>query len=212
MFWEWWLTTDDPDIAWQRQDCLKALDRPLIPALAASAGVDEAVRVLDVGAGPLTRLGVRIDERVAEITPIDPLARQYAPLLERLAIEAPIPTLPGEGETLVERFGESAFHGVYCANALDHCYAPLRVLRQMVSVVRPGGAVGILCYNNGAEREEYNDLHKWNLTIRDGRPVLWNRTEEIDIASYLAESATVEGQINDVGLVDVWITKESSGP
>lgn len=209
-FWEYWLTTDEAGIAAQRRDRLNALERLLIPALAASAAADEEVRVLDVGAGPLTVLGARIDGRMAEIVAVDPLAEPYAELLERLEIEPPIPTVRGEGEDLARRFGDSSFHGVYCGNALDHCHAPMRVVRQMVSVVKPGGTVVLFCYHNVGEIEEYQGLHQWNVTVRGGRVVIWSRSEEIDVAGELGASATVEGRINDEGFVDVWITKAAA--
>lgn len=206
-FWEYWLTTDEPGIARQRRDRLNARSRPLSPSFAVSASPGETVRVLDVGAGPLTTLGARIDGRTVEVVPIDPLAEHYAELLARLGIEAPIPTVPGEGETLVERFGERSFHGVYCGNAVDHCYSPIDVLRQMVAVVKPGGSIVILCYHNVGELEEYQGLHQWNVTVRDGRPLLWSRDREIDLRFELAGSATVEGRINEMALVDLWLTR-----
>ena len=212
-FWEYWLTTDEPGIARQRRDRLRALERPLVPGLAPSApGPGEQIRVLDVGAGPLTVLGARSDGRSAAIVAVDPLAEHYGRLLERLAIEPPIPTVRGEGETLAEQFGDSAFHGVYCANALDHCYAPMRVLRQMLRVVRPGGRIGIQCYHNVGELEEYHGLHQWNLTVRDRRALIWSRAGEIDVAAGLEGSPTVEAWINDAGLVDLWITRETGVP
>ncbi len=209
-FWKYWLTTGEAEIAAQRRDRLNAGRRPLMPALAAPALAGETVRVLDVGAGPLTTLGTRLDDgRVAEVVAVDPLAARYAELLAGLGIEAPIPTVHGEGETLVAQFGDGAFDGVYCANALDHCHSPIEVVRQMVSVVKPGGAVGLLCYRNGGEREEYGGLHQWNVTVRDGRLVIWSRDREIDVAAQLAGSATVEARRVEGDLIDAWITRAS---
>lgn len=206
-FWEYWLTTDDQEVAPSRENRLQALERPLIDRLASSAAAGEQVRVLDVGAGPLTTLGTLIDGRRAEVVAVDPLADHYARLLERAGIEPPIPTIYGEGEKLVSQFGENSFHGVYCANALDHCYAPMQVFRQMVSVVKPGGLVEVLCFNNVGEMERYQGLHQWNITVRDDRPVIWSKSQEIDIGSELAGIAMTEGEINADNLVVIQIRK-----
>ncbi len=209
-FWDYWLTTDDAEVAPSRQNRLRARERPLLDRLASSASDNEQVRVLDVGAGPLTTLGTLINGRSAEVVAIDPLANQYTELLERAGIEPPIPTIHGEGENLVSQFGENAFHGVYCANALDHCYAPMQVFRQMVSVVKPGGLVEVLCFNNVGEMEQYQGLHQWNITIRDGRPTIWNKSAEIDVGSELEGLASPEGEINDANLVVIQIRKTSA--
>ncbi len=206
-FWEYWLTTDDQEVAQSRETRLQARERPLIERLVSSAFDDEQVRVLDVGAGPLTTLGMLINGRVAEVVAVDPLADRYAELLDRAGIQPPIPTLYGEGEKLVSQFGESSFHGVYCANALDHCYSPMLVFRQMVAVVKPGGMVEVLCFNNVGEMEQYQGLHQWNITVRDGRPLIWNKSAEIDVGSELEGLATTEGEINEANLVVIQIRK-----
>ena len=209
-FWEYWLTTDDTEVVQNRDFRLQALERPLMESLAASAPEGEQVRVLDVGAGPLTTLGVMVDGHAAEVVAIDPLANQYSEQLERAGVEPPIPTIYGEGEHLVSQFGESSFHGVYCANALDHCYSPMRVFRQMVSVVKPGGLVKVLSFNNVGEMEQYQGLHQWNITVRDGRPVIWNKSEEIDVGRELEGLASAEGEINENNLVLIRLRKAAA--
>ena len=109
-------------------------------------------------------------------------------------------------ENLVSQFGESFFHGVYCANALDHCYSPMQVVQQMVSVVKPGGPVEILSFNDVGEMEQYQGLHQWNITIRDDRPLIWNKSTEIDVGNKLEGLGTAEGEL-DANLVLVHIRK-----
>ncbi len=209
-FWEYWLTTDDAEVAQSRENRLRARERPLLERLATSASGEEQVRVLDVGAGPLTTLGMLVNGHTAEVVAVDPLANQYKELLERAGIKPPIPTIYGEGEKLVSQFGESSFHGIYCANALDHCYSPMQVFRQMASVVKPRGMVEVLCFNNVGEMEQYQGLHQWNITIRDERPTIWNKSTEIDVGSELEGLATAKGEINDTNLVVIQIQKTAA--
>src|SRR6266516_646804 len=60
----------DPDLE------LQAELKRLIPA-----APGDKVRILDVGAGPLTRLGKRWSGREVEIVAVDPLAREYETML-----------------------------------------------------------------------------------------------------------------------------------
>src|SRR5580693_2167420 len=56
------------------------------------------VRVLDVGAGPLTWVGKKWAGRQVVIEAIDPLAESYAEIMRRHNIQPPVPTQPGDGE------------------------------------------------------------------------------------------------------------------
>lgn len=139
----------------------------LIPAAPGAA-----VRILDVGAGPLTRLGKHWPGRRLELTPVDPLAEQYRALLDRLGIRPPVFTEEGHGEKLQEQFGENFFDLAYASNSLDHSYDPMRAIRQMFAVVRPGCCVYLWHFPHVGVEEGYAGLHQWNFDIRDGDLIL----------------------------------------
>ena len=120
-FWQYWLTTDDLTISEQRNWRLtpyKSLDGELGLSILGGNGI-----VLDVGAGPLTTLGNIWQGRNVTLTPIDPLANEYDEILEKIDLKPVIKTVAGQGERLVEQFGQNTVNAIYCAS-LDHCYDP----------------------------------------------------------------------------------------
>lgn len=150
------------------------------------------ISILDVGAGPLTVLGKRYPGKTLEIVPVDPLADEYDELLAVARIEPPIRTQRCMGEDLLERFEPATFDLAYARNALDHSADPLRIVRNMVAVVKPGGFVLLRHLPNEAEYAGYDGLHRWNFDVRDGRPVLWSRTDEYDLTEEVGGDAEVE--------------------
>ena len=128
-----------------------------------SAAPGTTVRILDVGSGPLTRVGRRWPGRDVRITAADPLAEHYHALLRRLGIVPPVPTTFAHGERLLETFPPSQFDLAYASNALDHTYDPLKAIEQMLAVTRPGGCVYLWHFANEGKHNCYKGLHQWNL-------------------------------------------------
>jgi SAM-dependent methyltransferase len=133
------------------------------------------VSILDVGAGPMTTLGKTYPGKTLAITAVDPLAADYDRLLEEAGLRPPVRTLPGRGEDLPERFPSESFDVAYARNSLDHGDDPLVSVRNMVSLVRPGGMVVLRHYRTEAETELYAGLHQWNFEIQDGDLLVWSR-------------------------------------
>ncbi len=80
------------------------------------------VRVLDVGAGPLTMLGKVWPGRKLELVAVDPLAEQYDVIMARAGVTPLIRTSAGDGEKLLEIFPVESFDLVHARNCLDHSY------------------------------------------------------------------------------------------
>jgi SAM-dependent methyltransferase len=135
-------------------------------------------------------LGRRHPGRTIELTPVDPLGDAYAELLASVGLEPPVRTIALAGEDILETFGESAFDLAYARNALDHSADPVEIIRQMVRVVVPGGAVVLRHYAEEAEKMRYEDLHQFNFTAEDGRLIVWNRRRRVDISGLLTDLAT----------------------
>jgi SAM-dependent methyltransferase len=133
------------------------------------------VSILDVGAGPMTTLGKTYPGKTLVITAVDPLAPDYDRLLEEAGLTPPVRTLPGRGEDLHERFPSESFDVAYARNSLDHGDDPLVSIRNMVSLVRPGGMVVLRHYRTEAETELYSGLHQWNFEIQDRDLLVWSR-------------------------------------
>jgi len=196
-FWAEWIATrglDWPDDFRRRFDAAEPLQEPLLLALLDDLPGDE-VEILDVGAGPATWLGKTHPRRRVTITATDPLAAEYDRLLDDAGLAPPVRTLAVPGEALLERFGPGRFDVAYARNSLDHSADPLRILRAMLAVVRPGGFVVLRHFENEARTMRYEELHQWNFAVDDGRLVLWNERRRIDVEAELGTpvSAALEG-------------------
>ena len=143
--------------------------RQLIPAPPGAV-----VRLLDVGAGPLTKLGKRWPGRELQITAVDPLAERYQEIFKRIALTPLVPVSVAHGEKLRELFPTNHFDLAYASNSLDHSYDPLVVISQMLEVVKPSHYVYLWHFANVGVRERYAGLHQWNFDIRGGEVTLGN--------------------------------------
>eukprot|EP00928_Gymnodinium_smaydae_P079544 TRINITY_DN63447_c0_g1_i1.p1 TRINITY_DN63447_c0_g1~~TRINITY_DN63447_c0_g1_i1.p1 ORF type:complete len:391 (-),score=45.47 TRINITY_DN63447_c0_g1_i1:276-1448(-) len=167
------------------------------------------VRLLDVGSGPVSIIGYKWNGVDVEVQASDALACEYRTILQDLNIAVPPMGLPVSVETeeLSQRFGPSMFDVVYCSNALDHVYDPLRSIVQMLQVVKPGGALYLLHSRNEGKRMSYRGLHKWNFDVHAGRLVMWRPLEKKaiyleDVERYLAELGLVVEGSADARLID----------
>lgn len=140
-----------------------------------TAGPDTPIKILDVGAGPVTQLGQVWPGRNVAITAVDPLANEYNRLLDGCALTPPVRTQAGEGERLEDLFSPDSFDFACAINALDYSYDPLASIKGMLKVVKPGCWVVLMHFINGAERERYRGLRQWNFCCEDGKVVIWKR-------------------------------------
>jgi SAM-dependent methyltransferase len=164
--------------------------KPLIP------GNPRRIRVLDVGAGPVTAMGDTWDDKTITVVPIDPLAREYEAVLARYAITPPIRTRYGVGEALIDQFGHESFDFAYACNCLDHAVDPVECYRQMLAVLKPGCSLVTFHEANEAEHQDYEGLHQWNFSVRDNRLLVWNREGETDVVAACDETGSyrIEGE------------------
>ncbi len=167
---------------------------PLQPELTAMLRAPEGsvVRILDVGAGPLTICGKVWDGRSVQVTAVDALAARYDELLAQYGIEPLVRTLECETERLDERFGPASFDLVHARNTIDHGYDPVRELQQMARVTAPGGVIALHHHRDVADLEAYQGLHQWNLRISDHTYVAWRPGERRDLVAALGAEYTLE--------------------
>ena len=133
------------------------------------------IKILDVGAGPLTILGKTWDKQPIHITAVDTLALEYKRLLDQVGGEQLIPVTKGDAERVHELFAESSFDLVVSHNALDHTYNPVEALKSALRVVKPSCWVALWHVENEGQRERYDGVHQWNFTSKDGKFVIWNQ-------------------------------------
>jgi SAM-dependent methyltransferase len=200
-FWDEWLATKGgewPDDYHRRLDGQAELQSNLKGYLAYVPDGGE-VSILDVGSGPITRLGYRWTGRVVTITAVDALADEYQALLDKHRIVPPLRTVACSAESLTNRFPGGSFDLAYCRNALDHCYSPVKAIRQMLHVVRGSGLVVLEHYANEAETTGYYGLHQWNFDVLEGRLKVWNHHARCDIAAAVADLAEVSWERKSIG-------------
>jgi len=148
-------TPPEQDHSWVREQF-----EPALPA-------HEMIRLLDVGSGPFSTLGVAKSDSRTEIVATDALADIYNRLLDQVGLLAYPRIRPVKAEELSRAFGLESFHLVQCANALDHCEEPAKVFAEMVAVCRPGGVLRIVSFENEGQVQGYHGLHHWNLRADD---------------------------------------------
>lgn len=171
------------DVHRELQDELKAL-------IQAPAGA--GVRILDVGAGPLTTLGCRWAGRQLEIIAIDPLAERYRELLQKLRITPPVVTRFGHGEKLLEYFEPDSFDLVYASNSLDHSYDPMLAISQMLKVVKRGRYLYLWHFANEGLEQAYTGLHQWNFARCEGDFIISDGRRSLSLARELEGRAEVQ--------------------
>jgi SAM-dependent methyltransferase len=140
---------------------------------------DHDIYVLDVGSGPFTTLGTRWEGRELHLSLADPLAPVFKTILQLFRIPWDIDSHATMGEHLTAKFAPETFHLVCARNSLDHSVDPLRCIREMLEVAKPGAMVVIRHIENEAEGGGYNGLHQWNFTEENGSAVIWNPQRKI---------------------------------
>ena len=154
---------------------------------------EETVSIIDVGAGPLTALGKTYPGKTLRITATDPLASEYVRIMREAGIDPPVAPVACRGEDLLDTFQPGTFDIAFARNALDHCIDPVRVITNMVELVRDGRFVLLRHLRSVAELNLYRGLHQWNFDIEGGRFVIWRTgRERVEMGRVLETAATVE--------------------
>jgi SAM-dependent methyltransferase len=152
-----------------------------------------AVKLLDVGSGPLTRLGKKWEGRKLEVHAVDPLAEDYKALMARLRISAPVAPEAGDGETLLQKFPPAYFDLAHASNSLDHAYNPMLAIRQMLAVVKPNCYVYLWHFAHVGCLERYSGLHQWNFEIKGSDMILSDgRGKRYSLASEISDIAKLQ--------------------
>ncbi len=153
---------------------------------------DETISIIDVGAGPLTKLGKTYPGKTLRITATDPLAPEYARIMREAGIDPPVPPIACRGEDLLDLFRPATFDIAFAQNALDHSIDPVRVITNMVHLVKEGRSVVLRHLRTVAVKELYRHLHQWNFDIEDGEFVIWRtRRDKVRMDRVLGRIATV---------------------
>lgn len=118
--------------------------------------------ILDIGAGPISKVGKIYQGKKIALTPIDPIAKRYNKILKKLNYTPPCPTQKGVGETLSKQFNKNTFDLIHARNSVDHTNSPAKVITEALEVLKPGGYLYLNHYQNEADAANYYGLHQWN--------------------------------------------------
>lgn len=193
LYWSYWLTTAKskvPEIWQKRLDPNEPLADSHCRFIEHLSSCN--IRILDVGAGPFTDIGKKHPSKTLEIVATDVLAEKYAKLLKRKRIIPPVKTIYADAEHLTKHFPAMSFDYVSATNSIDHCADPVRAIKEMLAVVRPGCYVNLVHCSNEAEHASYAGLHQWNFTEENGHFIIWNKHVRIDLTNELAPQCQVD--------------------
>jgi SAM-dependent methyltransferase len=153
----------------------------------------DPVHILDVGSGPLTKLGKKHHSKQLIITATDVLANEYDQLMKGLGIEPLVRTIHADAETLSEQFGRNSYDIVHGQNSVDHTSDPIRAIDQMLAVCKPFGFVVLFHHEDEGRKVGYRTLHQWDFTCVGGCFVIRDRHgRETNMTERLAAQAEVE--------------------
>lgn len=159
----------------------------------------QTIRVLDVGAGPVSKVGKHINGKPIDLVPIDPMANKYKSILDSLGLKPPVWTMPGFGEKLSKKFPPNSFDIAHARNSIDHCLNPLQVIIETLSVLKPGCCFYLNHYLNEGQIAKYYGLHQWNFSIKNECFIITSKyRDEIDVNQEIDAIATVT-EMNIVG-------------
>ena len=151
------------------------------------------MRVLDVGAGPLTIVGKCFRGTRISLSAVDPLAQHYDRLLEKYGLIPPVRTLFGKAEDVAAQFPNDGFDLVHARNCLDHGIDPFHAVSQMLTVTKPGGFVYLKHHPNEGLNEQWHGLHQWNFSMSgSGNFIISSRDREVNVTSEFADLADVQ--------------------
>jgi SAM-dependent methyltransferase len=139
----------------------------------------DSFRILEAGAGPLSRIGKKWEGHRIEIIPLDPLARQYNRILARRGIVPPVKTIKGSIESLHRQFQKGSIDLIYARNCLDHTADPFKSLINLLEVLKQGRYIYFEHFSAVGEKNNYFGLHQWNFIIQEGELHVSDKTKRI---------------------------------
>ncbi|KAB7783821.1 class I SAM-dependent methyltransferase [Methylorubrum populi] len=156
-----------------------------------------SIRVLDLGAGPITTLGSVSRSHQIAIDAVDPLSQKYIEILDRCGIIPKWRVRYATAEHLDAIFGEDTFDFAQCRNALDHAIDPFRGIWQTIRVLKQGAAFFLHGSENEGVKQNYQGLHQWNFEVREQHFYLWRPGIEINVGEALKDVLKVESAIGE---------------
>lgn len=169
---------------------------------------EEAPVVVDLGCALSYAMGNLFPGKPAvRVDFVDPLAPFYNRILERYNIDRPAIRF-GMIENISVCYPPESVSLIHVRNALDHCADPMRGIIEALACLRIDGVLYLNHFRDEACREGYRGFHQWNINIdENGKLLLWNLEQSIDVASRLDDCASVETSVTTEGRIVAVIRK-----
>ena len=197
-------------ISWSQYGKECELDHFDVSSFVEGLDMDDPV-IVDVGCALSYMFSNKIGGKQRNVTYLDPLAPYYNKILDDYSL--PYPRIKfGMGETLCLHFKKESVSLMHIRNALDHSVRPMMVVWQALICLHVGGVLYLNHKPNEAEHEAYLGFHQYNVDCQDGRLVIWNRQESIDVEQELSGYADVKVSVTESGRIVGVITKKSDIP
>ena len=168
----------------------------------------DMINILDVGSGPQTFLGKKLEGKSLVIDAIDPLADTYNLIMEKYNIIPLVKPKPINSEEILKYYEPRSFDLVVARNSLDHAYDPLESISSMIQVVKSGCYVYIITRPNEAINQNYSGLHQWNFFTRDGSLFISSKTKTCNVSEKFMNTVTVSWEEDhENGWLNIMIKK-----
>ncbi|KAF4664330.1 hypothetical protein FOL47_005194 [Perkinsus chesapeaki] len=214
----WWSRMSAEEVYWRYRvyndeytyplSMPRPLQRGLRRLISTGFTAGRAVKILDLGSGPLSLVGTLWHKHEIELVPVDPLAPFYRSLLHQVGVQPVVPSILGEVDNLPSLFTSgNVFDLAVSVNALDHTTDPVGAIFDLVGTVRPNGVVFLVLHRNEAEHEQGKGLHQWNFDVDDSNHlVVWRNRSSVGLERYdLSEMLLAEAAASvDAEVVEVW--------
>ncbi len=152
--------------------------------------------VLDVGCGMVYANGQCINGINADFHYVDPLANFYNDIARKKKLNLPEIEF-GMIEYLSSFYKKNSVSLIIVQNALDHCFNPIKGIRECLKTLKCGGKLYLFHRKNEAEHENYQGFHQFNITLENQHLICWNKEQKTDITEFFAEVADV--RVIDMG-------------
>ena len=178
---------------------------PLLPYFAQLIGDKKEVAIAELGAGMFCTIGSSWNAVRVSVYPSDALADEFNQILKEDGVVPLIPVVKENMESL--SYPGNFFDIVHCVNALDHTTNPLKALKEMYRVCKPGGFIYLRHFVNVGESERYSGLHLWNIDLNaKGDCLVWNPDKKFLLSDYFRGFKSVKKREMDYETDDLVVS------
>lgn len=153
-------------------------------------GDKKEVWIADLGAGVISTTGSTWKGVKVHLYPSDIWADEYAEFYKFWGIKPFLPVEKQDMENLT--YKDESFDIVHCANSLDHCVNPFRVLEEMYRVCKSSGWIYLRHLAHEGKNHRYMLQHQWNIEKKEDDCLIWNYQDKFLLSDCIKGFKTIE--------------------